>query len=170
MEALKNFAERCDEEAVNMEKPLEVRSEVYAFQATSADDEPLKKMSKELGEKERIGVMSEISSAPGSDTTDYVCLEAVFAGIEGETERKIKEGELKKIVIVFTDGQSGDVSRVKNSLKNLREKGVVVVGVGVTESGKATLETYSPDARLAGQAEELSIILADLLKEHLQNV
>jgi len=42
-----------------MEKPLEVRSEVYAFTATADDDKPLKKMSKELGEKERIGVMSK---------------------------------------------------------------------------------------------------------------
>ena len=47
-------------------------------------------MSKELGEKERIKVMSEISSAPGGDTTDYVCLEAVLAGINEETEEKMK--------------------------------------------------------------------------------
>jgi flagellin-specific chaperone FliS len=170
MEALKNFAERCDEEAVNMEKPLEVRSEIYAFSATNADKTSLKKMSKELGEKERIEVMSKISSAPGRNTTDYVCLETILADIDGNAEQKIKEGELKKIVIVFTDGDSGDKERVKTALKNLREKGVVAVGVGVTESGAATLETYAPDARLAEQAEKLSIILADLLKEHLQNV
>jgi len=170
MEALKNFVERCDEEAVNMEKPLEVRSEIYAFSATNADKTPLKKMSKELGEKERIEVMSKISSAPGRNTTDYVCLETILADIDGNAEQKIKEGELKKIVIVFTDGDSGDKERVKTALKNLREKGVVAVGVGVTESGAATLETYAPDARLAEHAEKLSIILADLLKEHLQNV
>ncbi len=71
MEALREFAERCEEERTNVDKPLEIRSEVYSFQSSSEDATPLKKMSKELGEKERIEVATALSSVEGS-TTDFI--------------------------------------------------------------------------------------------------
>ncbi len=170
MEALKKFAEDCDEERVNMEQPLEVRSEIYTFQATLDDTKPLKPMSKELGEKERIDVATALGSAPGQSTPDYVPLEAIRDALDEETLKKIKEGELKKIVIVFTDGESDDATRVGKVLNELREKGAVVVGIGITESGEATLTTYAPNARVAETAGELPSILADLLEKHLEGV
>lgn len=171
MEALKEFAELCDEERVNMEKPLEVRSEIYSFQSDKDknDSIPLKKMSKELGEKERIDIFSILSSAPGS-TTDFAPLEAIANGINEEILQKIDEGELKKIVIVFTDGESDDVQKVERTLKVLRQKKVIVIGVGITEEGRAALDTYAPDARLAETAEKLPIVLGDLLKDHLNDI
>lgn len=169
MEALKEFSEQCDEERVNMDHPLEIRSEVYAFQQSDADTIPLKKMSKELGEKERIDVAVTLSSAPGG-TTDFVPLETMHAGIDEETARKIAEGELKKIVIVFTDGDSNDPAKVKNALEKLRGRGVMVIGVGVTKEGRSALTTYAPEARLAEKAEDLPRILGDVLKEYLADV
>jgi len=169
MEALKEFAERCDEERTNVDKPLEVRSEIYSFQQSAEDSTPLKKMSKELGEKERIEVAAVFSSAPGG-TTDFVPLETIDKGLDEEKRRKIAEGELKKIVIVFTDGESNDPGRVKLVLEKLRGKGVVAIGVGITQEGKAALTTYAPDARVAEKAENLAQILSDLLKEHLADI
>lgn len=170
MEMLSRFAQISDEEAVNLIKPLEVRSEVYAFeQDPEKDNKPLKKMSKELGEKERIEVMSAVSIAPGG-TTDFVPLETIDQGLTSEILQKIKDGELKKIVIVFTDGESNDKVRVQKVLISLRSKGVVAIGVGITESGKPALETYAPDARLAKVAEDLVKVLTELLKEHLSGL
>jgi hypothetical protein len=170
MEALKEFAERCEEERTSVDKPLEVRSEIYSFQASDQDKTPLKKMSKELQEKERIEVAAELSSAPGSDTTDYIPLETIEKGLSEEVRRKIKEGELKKIVIVFTDGESGNAGRVRQSLEKLRAQGVAAVGVGITEEGRAALTTYAPDARVAAKAQDLGLILGELLQEHLADV
>ena len=51
MEALKEFAERCDEEKANLEKSLEVKSEIYSFQQDSNDSTPLKKCPKSLVRK-----------------------------------------------------------------------------------------------------------------------
>ncbi len=170
MEALKDFALMCEEERVNMNQPLEIKSEVYSFQATMADRIPIKKMSRDLEEKERIEVSTAFSSAPGRVTTDYVTLETIDSGIEEETEKKIKNGELKKIIIVFTDGESGNASKVKENLLKLRDRGIVVVGIGITEDGASVMETYAPNARLAETAEKLSFVLEDLLKEHLQNI
>ncbi|MBI2674163.1 MAG: VWA domain-containing protein [Candidatus Yanofskybacteria bacterium] len=170
MEALKEFADAVDSERINLEKPLEVRSEIYTFQATAADAVPIKKMSKDLGEKERIEAVAILSSAPGQKTTDFISLEAIERALDEETAQKIRDGELKKIIIVFTDGQSHGVQRVKNALEKMRGQGVIVVGVGVTEGGKPALETYAPDAKLAEIAEKLPIVLGDLLKEHLTDI
>lgn len=169
MEVLKEFAERCDEEKVNLEKPLEVKSEIYSFQQDSNDSTPLKKMSKELGEKERIEVASILSSAPGG-TTDFIPLETINKNLDEETKKKIAEGELKKIVIIFTDGESNDVDRTKNILKTLRLSGIIAVGIGITKDGETALATYAPEARLAKKAEDLAVILADALKKHLANL
>ncbi len=169
MEALKEFAEQCDEEKTNVDKPLEIRSEVYSFQQDSADSIPLKKMSKNLGEKERIDVTAAISSAPGG-TTDFIPLETIEKDLSEGAKQKIKEGELKKIVIVSTDGESNDSGRVRNILEKLRGSGVVAIGIGITKDGEVALTTYAPDARLAVKAEDLAIVLADLLKEHLADV
>ncbi len=172
MEALKEFADECDAERVNMEKPLEIKSEVYSFQQDSNDAKPLKKMSKELGEKERIEIAAKLSTASGG-TTDFIPLETIAVALKTDEEltKKVTEGEVKKIVIVFTDGESNEPERVKKVLKELRdERKVVAIGVGVTESGKAALTTYAPDARLAETAEKLPLVLADLLKEHLVNI
>lgn len=169
MEALKEFAEKCDEEKVNLEKPLEIKSEIYSFQQDSSDSTPLKKMSKELGEKERIEAASILSSAPGG-TTDFIPLEAINKNLDDEIKKKISEGDLKKIVIIFTDGASNDADRTKKILKILRLNGIIAIGVGITEDGEAALETYAPDARLAKKAEELALILAELLKTHLAGI
>jgi len=170
MEALKEFADQAEEERINMDKPLEIRSEIYSFQATGQDAIPLKKMSKELGEKERIDVATTLSSAPGQRTTDFVSLEAINGLLDEESRRKIADGELKKIVIVFTDGESHGPDKVRTVLKSLRDAGVVAIGVGVTKEGRAALSTYAPDAKLAEKAEDLAIVLGDLLKEHLADL
>jgi len=169
MEALREFAERCEEERTNVDKPLEVRSEVYSFQSSSEDATPLKKMSKELGEKERIEVATALSSVEGS-TTDFIPLETIEKRIDADSRKKITDGELKKIVVVFTDGESDDPGRVRKILQKLREQGVVAIGVGITEDGKAALTTYAPDAKLAEKAEQLGKTLGELLQEHLADV
>lgn len=170
MEALKEFSERAEEEKINLMKPLEIRSEIYSFQATAGDSVPIKKMSSELGEKERVDAVGILSSAPGLGTTDFVPLETIYKNLNNDDKKKILEGELKKIVIVFTDGESDDASRVKKILNEMRQNGVAAVGVGITTEGKTALSTYAPDARLAEKAEDLALVLSDLLKEHLADI
>lgn len=175
MEVLKEFEDLCEEERTNLIKPLEIRSEIYSFQGTSQDSIPLKIMSKELGEKERVDVAGLLSSAPGQITSDYATLEAIEANLGTETKRKVVNGELKKIVIVFTDGESNDghkstVDRVQTVLGKMRRDGLIAIGVGITQKGASALTTYAPDARLAEKADDLARVLAELLKDHLSGV
>jgi hypothetical protein len=170
MEALKRFNDILDDEEINVEKPLSIKSEIYTFQADGKDGTPIKKMGKVLTEKERIESCAVVASTPGNSTTDFVPLEAIATSMSDDTCLKIQEGELKKIIIVFTDGGSDNPTRVQNVLKELQTKGVVVIGVGITESGTPALTTYTPRAVLAKQAGELSKVLGDILKEHLEEV
>ena len=170
MGALKEFGDRLLEEAVNLQKPLSVESEVYTFQASDEDARPIKPMSEELSERDRIRVVSVLSNCPGESTTDFVPLEAILQGLNEETRRDIQNGELKKIVIVFTDGGSDDSARVGRALEELRANGVLVIGVGVTESGAQALTTYAPTARLAETADKLPKVLADILQKHLADL
>lgn len=170
MEALTEFRDRLLEEAVNVQKPLSVESEVYTFQASAEDSRPIKRMSEDLSERDRIQAVSILSTCPGTSTTDFVPLEAIAQALSDEVRRDIQNGELKKIVVVFTDGGSDDAARVARSLEKLRADGVVVVGVGVTQSGAPALTTYAPNARLAETAVQLPKVLADILQEHLADL
>ena len=169
MEALKDFADICEAKRGNMDSPLEVRSEIFSFQSSSEDAKPLKPMSKDLSEKERVDIFGKLATTSGS-TTDFVPLGVIEKGLTDELKKKIIEGELKKIVIVFADGGSDNVSLVRSVLDKLREAQVVVIGVGITESGEPALTTYAPNARLAETAEKLPAVLGDLLKENLADL
>ena len=170
MEALKRFNDVLDDEEATVEKPLVIRSEVYSFQADTNDRIPVKRMGSALTEKERIMSSAHVSTTPGKSTTDFVPLEVIHQSIGSETENKMREGELKKIVIVFTDGGSDDESRVQQVTHALREKGVVIVGVGITESGEPALRTYAPKAVLAERAEDLPRVLESILRDVLTDV
>ncbi len=169
MEVLQDFAEICDDEKTQMDKPLAVRSEIYSFASSAEDKTPLKKMSKELGEAERINVLKKLQNLPGS-TTDFSCLEAIHEGLDDETRQKIAIGELKKIVFVLTDGGSDNVARVRTALKILRDAGIIVVGVGLTEAGAPARTTYAPNAQVVESVARLPIVLGELLKEHLKDI
>jgi len=169
MEVLKEFAELCEAEKINVAKPLEVKSEIYSFASSSEDKTPLKKMSAELGEAERISVLKKLYDVSGS-TTDFNCLEALDENLDENTKGKIKIGELKKIVIVFTDGGSDNPVRVQGVLKSLRDAGVVAIGVGITSEGSPVMSTYAPNALVVEEAQKLPIVLGELLKEHLKDL
>jgi len=169
MEVLGDFSELCNAEKINMDKPLEVKSEIYSFASSDGDKTPLKKMSSDLGEAERINVLKKLYDCPGS-TTDFVCLKAIDENIDDETLEKIKTGELKKIVIVFTDGGSDKPAVVQAGLKSLRGKGVVAIGVGITKEGSPVLTTYAPDAMVVEEVDKLTLVFGELLKEHLKDL
>ncbi|MBI5400610.1 MAG: VWA domain-containing protein [Candidatus Yonathbacteria bacterium] len=169
MEALKDFNDMADEEAGTLVEPIDIKTEVYKFQGGAGDSKPLKQMGRELSEKDRIVVCDELSRTQGG-TTDFIPLETIDARLSDEALSKIRDGELKKIIIVMTDGESDDSRRVQNVTASLREKGVVVVGLGITSAGDAVLETYAPKALVVEDAKDLPRVLGKLLEEHLMDL
>lgn len=131
---------------------LEVRTETRAF--GDFGDVELKKMGPELLEKERIQIWEKLHQA-GGGTPDYLSLEQVSESILPEREKELKEKILRKVVVVLSDGGSQDAERVKKTVKDLRRKGVIVLGLGMTESGAAVMDVYAPDASVIEDIRKL---------------
>ncbi len=84
--------------------------------------------------------------------------------------QRIADKKLRKIIIVLSDGNSSDQAAAQKAAKELRDRGVIVVGVGITKSGAAITTTYAPDGRVCEKAGQLGTTLGDLLKEHLKDL
>lgn len=169
MEALTAFAKHCDENRAEMLEKLAIASEVYSFDGSAQDAIPLKPMGADTTDAQKVQVLKVLQVCPGK-TTDYVPLRAIADGITPEMREQMQKGELKKIVFVFTDGDSGDAAAVRVELDKLHALGVIVVGIGITASGRSVLTTYAPHAQVAKTAELLPVVLGGLLKEHLEPI
>jgi nitric oxide reductase activation protein len=171
LEALKDFhqlAEKHREEMVE----LGVKSEVRGFGGPEFGKTglELKPLSPELSEKMRIKVFKNLARAPGTRTFDHLPLIAIRESIDDEKKKKLASGELKKAIIVFSDGLSHAQQQVKGELKTLRDMGVTVVGVGITRHARAIENTYSPEGKICDEVSQLAETLAELLKEFTKDL
>lgn len=167
MEALAEFAEDLDDERATLYQDLHIRTEAWVFGDTA---ECIKGLSEELSEKERVSMYNRLGNPNGNSTRDFLALQEIVNGLTEEEIEKMQSKKLKKIVIVMTDGMSDDASLVQSALTDLREKGVIVIGIGVTVAGQSALTTYAPEARLCENTSDLASIIGELLKEHLNDL
>lgn len=165
LEALNEFNEILQAQKFELDDELEVKTEVYSF-GSQSENMQLKELSGDLSEKDRVRIYKTLQSTPGS-TQDYWPLQQILASLDQSVVEQYKSGEKRKIVVVLSDGGSDDGNAVKEALGRLRENGVVVVGVGVTESGRAVENLYAPEGQVCKVATDLPKTLADLLQKYL---
>lgn len=125
LESLKEFSDLIDEERIDLEYDLNVRTECWSF-GSDEQVEMLKPLGKEMTEKQRVHIYKTLADTPGS-TKDFAALEKIFEEVSDDDWEKIKNGVLRKIIIVLSDGESDDAPRVQNILNRFRENGAVVV-------------------------------------------
>ena len=166
LEALKEFSDEMDEMRSDIAYDLNVRTESWSFGGEN-ELAILKPLSNTLSEKERVAVYKTLTDTPGDHTKDFLALEGIAKGISAEDETKIREKKMRKIIIVMSDGASDEPARVQKSLIGLREKGVSVVGVGITSEGAAIVSTYAPDGLVCDQTADLPRVLGELLKKEI---
>ena len=172
MEALKEFSDMLDEDRGSLAVDLEVQTELRAFGISSLGTKLYKPLSKELTEKQRIEFFKGLLETSGG-TNDYDSL----AEIEKDVRRKIaedpqyseelKSGKRREIVIVLSDGDSGNVTSAKDKIQKLRDLGVKVVGLGMTSQAEGIKNTYSPEGRICYNVGDLPKALQDMLAEYL---
>jgi hypothetical protein len=80
---------------------------------------------------------------------------------------ELKSGKRREIVIVLSDGDSGNATEVKNRSQTLRDLGVKVVGLGMGSGSQSIESTYAPDGRICYDISDLPKTLQDLLAEYL---
>jgi len=169
LEALREFSEELDEIRMDLEDDLQVRTEAWSF-GGQAEVGILKPLGDELTEAQRVAVFKTLNSVPGDSTLDYLALQRLEKMIPQEDLEKIKRGDLRKIVIVMTDGDSSNSDELKKVISSLREKGVIVAAVGITKAGAAAEVNYAPDGRLCERADNLALTLGGLLQEYLKEL
>jgi uncharacterized protein YegL len=169
LEALKEFCDELNEMRSELKHDLNVRSEVWGF-GGKKEVKVLKPLSEQLTEKQRVSVYQSLAEVPGDSTMDFLALEKIKAEVTEEEWQKIKDRKLRKVIIVLTDGASDDSSRVQKSLKELETAGVAVIGIGITASGKSAEITYAPNGLVCVDVNQLSVVLAELLKNYLKDL
>ena len=147
LEALADFQKeiRDAEYESGVSLGLEVRTETRAF--GDFGDAELKPLSPDLSEKDRIAIWKRLHKGTGG-TPDYLSLETIEKSLTPEYEEELRSKRKRKVIVVLSDGESQDAARVQRSCEKLRQKGIIVLGFGMTASGQAVKETYKPDAEV----------------------
>lgn len=128
MEALNEFEEKLRAERMEKSLDLHVFTEARGF---GTNDEELKPMSDNIDYKTRIKLAKWLAKCDGGSTADYKTLAKIDSGVDETTSRKIASGDLKKIVLLFTDGGSDDVRQAIKEKNSLKAAGVIVKAIQI---------------------------------------
>ncbi len=171
MEALKEFSDILDDERAGLSIDLDVQTELRSF-GVKEGTRLYKPLSRELPERQRVEFFKGLLETSGG-TNDYDALAEIEKDVRGSLTRdetyaaELKSGKRREIVIVLSDGDSGNAAEVKNRCQNLRELGVKVVGLGMGSGSQSIESTYTPEGRICYDISDLPKALQDLLAEIL---
>ena len=169
LEALADFQKeiRDAEYESGVSLGLEVRTETRAF--GDFGDVELKPLSPDLSEKDRIAIWKRLHKGTGG-TPDYLSLEAIEKSLTPEYEEELKSKRKRKVIVVLSDGESQDAARVQRSCEKLRQRGIIVLGFGMTASGQAVKETYKPDAEVIEDIRTLPKAMQKVILKYTQDL
>lgn len=146
---------------------LEVRTETRAF--GDFGDAELKKLSPDLSEKDRIEIWKRLHKGTGG-TPDYLSLEVIEKSLTPQYEEELRNKRKRKVVVVLSDGESQDAARVQRTCERLRQKGIIVLGFGMTASGQAVKETYKPDTEVIENISDLPKAMQKVILKYTEDL
>ena len=175
LEALKEFSDVAEEQEP-LAPELTIKSEILSFGDHPNHTEVLKPLSHVLSERGRMGVFKALGVCDSNNNNEEIMFANLLTSIQREGQNdptyleRIRTGKLKKFVIVLTDGQVANFSATRNKLQELRDLGIVVAGVGITNDGEDAVKTYAPDGQVAREASDLPKTLQELLAKYLDTL
>lgn len=171
MEALKEFSDALDGERAGLAVDLSVQTELRSF-GVKEGTRLYKPLSGELTEKQRVEYFKGLLETPGG-TNDYDALAQIETDVrariaaDSSYAAELQSGKRREIVVVLSDGDSGNVAETQKRNQNLRNIGVKVVGLGMTNNATGILNTYAPDGRVCYDISDLPKTLEEMLSEYL---
>jgi len=162
LESLADFQKEIQEAEYEsgMSLGLEVRTETRAF--GDFGDAELKPLSPALTEKDRISIWKKLHRA-GGGTPDYLSLESVLKEITPEYEKELKDKTRRRVVVVLSDGASQDQERYIKSFKNLEQRGVIMVDLGMLTSAR-------PGAEVIDDIKKLPQAVQKVILKYIQDL
>ena len=148
MEALDEFEEKLKAERESQSLDLHVLTEVRGF---GDNDEELKPLSDTIEYKARVQMNKRLGNCNGGSTKDYKSLAKVGENLSDEIKLKIEKNDLKKVVLLITDGGSDDVNVAKAEKNSLSGAGVIAK---VIQIGKVSPDDKSKFAKVWQKPEK----------------
>lgn len=172
--ALEEFRQELAYAEGDLRDDLAIRTEAWGFGNAAY---PVKPLSPRLEPIHCARVIGGLVPNNQYGTNDYLALQEIREGIEADPDYAAKlkprnsrtAPEIRRIVLVTTDGESNDVAKCMEEVAKLRALGVKVIAIGVTAAGQSAKTTYAPDGQVCEDVSDLArtagFLLADLLKD-----
>lgn len=138
----------------SLDLDLDIRTALYVFNGQSTC---LKPLGNNLSDRERLTTHREILRTSGS-TADFITLQDI-ASLPRDNGRQ-------RFVIVVSDGESDNPSLASAAIRQLRQHGVFVYGVGIG-SDDAT-ELYKPYCKRVDNPDDLPDVLESFILGSVQ--
>ena len=176
-EALAEFQARLDRERRRGEDiKLEIETEV---RIVADGDAIVKPLSTELSHPDRVKMGKALRNLPGGRNNEPVAFAAIEREqLDSETAEKLRNGELKMVVLFLTDGEtdSAAVGRCIDRIEGLvgeakagAGNGLVIAGIGFGD-GVSAKETYKPNGYYAESFDRVPDIFKKFLEEFLETI
>jgi hypothetical protein len=170
-EALDEFEKKLKEERLDKVVDLHVLTEVRGFHS---EDEELKPLSDSIDFHTRVRISRRLDSCTGGRTADYKSLARVVASIDPETKKRIEDRDLKKVLILITDGGSDDVSLTAEAKKRLTGVGVIAKAIQIGKASNQDIKKFKHVWRRDGSpckdVSQLVTTIEKLLEDFLRDL
>lgn len=124
-------------------------------------------LTEQWGPPEQVKLYRILDDCADNGTPDHLALQMLQKEMEKSPSRD--DPKMHRAVLMFADGGSDNAGLVRQELEQIRGKGIIAGGFGMTEAGKAMEAVYAPDGRTIERIEQLPDIgvryVVNLLKE-----
>lgn len=176
MEAFAEFRNRIEKEKRKGERiDLDIKTETRIF---SDDDKVVQPLSNKFDHISRVRLHKALSGMPGGQNNEPATFDAIRREqFDRQTCNRLAKGELKKIIIFLTDGET-DETAIKTRMKDLYSlagttksgtSNLVIAGIGFAD-GKKAVSTYAPNGYYAASFDEISDIFVKIVEKILEDV
>jgi hypothetical protein len=169
-EALDEFEKRLKAERLERAVDLHVRTEVRGFHS---GDEELKPLSDSIDFETRVKISRRLDSCTGARTADYKSLARVVAAIDKDARKRLEDRELKKVLILISDGGSDDPALALEAKRRLVDLGVIAKAIQIGKPSNQEIRKFrhvwqkdgSPCRDVSQLVRAIERLLEDFLKD-----
>ena len=158
----------------NMREPLTVKTHIASFKGTSTVQTHHRR-EEDMNEKrlcELYDALDDTETGIGDLATSLRQYEATLTP---EMKQKLKDGKLKKVLTIVSDGEIGNQSDVVSRIATLRSEGVIVQGIGFGKGAQSIrVICHDPNdpesATVLNNVTQSTLARHKLLTKHLKKV
>lgn len=165
---------RLDANRKAMCHPLTLRSHLQAFKGNSAV-ELLHNPAQVLDKKALVRLFQELDQTQSGSGNLLGALQNYEASLTAETLQKIKAKKLLKVLTIVSDGEVSNQAEVAQIVAHLREKGIVVQGIGFGAQAQSIRvlchdEAHKDSAVVIEDVRQATLTRHRLLIQHLRKL